>query len=126
MVPMIDVMLVLVIIFIVTAPLLQQAIPIRLPNEKGQPIDVRPKELVISISAAGDFFTNAGPRSKEDIRLELHDLKESDSQAVLKLRADQDVAYKHVAALLAMSQNAGITRVGFISQPTAESSGAAK
>ena len=116
MVPLIDVMLVLLVIFIVTAPLLTQAVKLELPKASSQANDLRPERIEFAIDAAGTLYWNgeAVTRAESQRRLALEGRKPA--QPEINLRADQNVPYRHVAYALADASKAGLTKVGFISE----------
>ncbi len=117
MVPLIDVMLVLLVIFIVTAPLLTQAVKLELPKVSSQVNDLRPDKIDFAIDASGTLFWNgeAVPRSVVQERFAIEGRKEV--QPEVHLRADQAVAYRFVAQTLADASKAGLHKIGFISEP---------
>ena len=119
MVPLIDVMLVLLVIFIITAPLLTQAVKLELPKASSQVNDLRPEKVEFSIDAAGALYWNGEPvnRAEAGKRFELEGRKQP--QPEIHLRADQAVAYRFVAQTLADASKAGLAKVGFISEPDA-------
>ena len=117
MVPLIDVMLVLLVIFIITAPLLTQAVKLELPKASSQLNDLRPEKVEFSIDATGALYWNGEPvaRAEAGKRFALEGKKLP--QPEIHLRADQAVAYRVVAQTLADAAKAGLTKVGFISEP---------
>jgi biopolymer transport protein ExbD len=117
MVPLIDVMLVLLVIFIVTAPLLTQAVKLELPKATAQANDLRPERIEFAIDAGGALFWNGElvTRSVAQQRLAVEGRKPL--QPEVHLRADQNVAYRYVAQTLADTSQAGLSKVGFISEP---------
>jgi biopolymer transport protein ExbD len=119
MVPLIDVMLVLLVIFIITAPLLTQAVKLELPKANAQVNDLRPEKVEFSIDASGALYWNGEPinRGEAARRFEVEGRKPL--QPEVHLRADQAVAYRFVAQTLADASKAGLTKVGFISDPDA-------
>jgi len=119
MVPLIDVMLVLLVIFIITAPLLTQAVKLELPKASSQVNDLRPEKVEFAIDAAGLLYWNgeAISRTEASQRFALEGKKQP--QPEVHLRADQAVAYRFVAQTLADASKAGLTKVGFISEPDA-------
>ena len=119
MVPLIDVMLVLLVIFIITAPLLTQAVKLELPKASSQVNDLRPEKVEFSIDASGALYWNGETinRAEASRRFELEGKKQP--QPEIHLRADQAVAYRYVAQTLADASKAGLTKVGFISEPDA-------
>ncbi|HET6598512.1 MAG TPA: biopolymer transporter ExbD [Burkholderiaceae bacterium] len=119
MVPLIDVMLVLLVIFIITAPLLTQAVKLELPKASSQVNDLRPDKVDFAIDASGLLYWNgeAVTRAEAERRFQVEGRREP--QPEIHLRADQSVAYRFVAQTLADASQAGLTRVGFISEPEA-------
>ena len=117
MVPLIDVMLVLLVIFIITAPLLTQAVKLELPKASSQVNDVRPEKIEFSIDAAGALYWNGEPVTRAEAGKRLAAEGQKPQQPEVHLRADQAVAYRHVAQTLADASKAGLTKVGFISEP---------
>jgi len=117
MVPLIDVMLVLLVIFIVTAPLLTQAVKLELPKASSQANDLRPEKVEFAIDAAGVSYWNGEPVSRAEAQKRFVAEGGRPVQPEIHLKADQDVAYRFVAQALADASKAGLTKVGFISQP---------
>lgn len=123
-VPYIDVMLVLLVIFMATAPLLTQGVSVELPKVDSELIDETKQAdpLVISIDKSGEFYLSVSANQKKSIALDklIIRIKASRSQtpdvAVL-IRGDQDVAYGKVVTLMAELQQAGIENVGLITEP---------
>ena len=117
MIPLIDVMLVLLVIFIITAPLLTHAVKVDLPNASSQPNITRPDNVQLAIDAEGRVYWNgevlerAGWRSRMDAAGRLK------PQPEVHLRADGGVAYRKVAEVMADAAKSGLTRIGFISDP---------
>ena len=117
MTPLIDVMLVLLVIFIITAPLLTHAVKLELPRASAQPNDLRPNKVDIAIDAQGTLHWDGQAVTRSELQ---HKLAEAATQAVqpeLQLRADQNVAYRVVAQTLADASKAGLGRIGFVSEP---------
>jgi biopolymer transport protein ExbD len=119
MVPLIDVMLVLLVIFIITAPLLTQAVKLELPKADAQANDLRPQRIEFGIDATGALFWNGEPVSRRVAQTRFAVEGRRPLQPEVHLRADQNVAYRHVAQALADASGAGLTKVGFISEPEA-------
>jgi len=119
MVPLIDVMLVLLVIFIITAPLLTQAVKLELPKASSQVNDLRPEKVEFSIDAAGLLYWNGEAISRAEARQRFELEGRKQPQPEIHLRADQAVAYRHVAQTLADASKAGLSKVGFISEPDA-------
>ena len=123
-VPYIDVMLVLLIIFMVTAPLLTQGIEVDLPEAGAEPIDSEPNEIpiVLSVDRDGNLYINIGDdedvpqRSQEIIARTAAVLRNRPDDPVL-VKADQDVPYGNVVGAMVLLQQAGADKVGFVTDP---------
>ncbi len=116
MVPLIDVMLVLLVIFIVTAPLLTQAVKLELPKASSQANDLRSARVEFAIDAAGLRYWNGEPVSRAEAQERFAAEGRKPVQPEIHLKADQAVAYRNVAQTLADASKAGLTKVGFISE----------
>ncbi len=117
MVPLIDVMLVLLVIFIVTAPLLTHSVKLQLPQATSQENLPVPDKIEFAIDAEGQRFWNGERVSREEAALRFQAEGLKPVQPEIHLRADQDVPYRHVAQTLADATKAGLSKVGFVSQP---------
>ena len=118
MVPLIDVVLVLLVIFIVTAPLMTHAVKLDLPKAVSQADIQKPEKIEFSIDATGNLFWNGQPLSREDARAKFAEAGQKRPQPEVYLRADQGVAYRFVAETLADASKAGLSKVAFVSDPT--------
>ncbi|MFO1339206.1 MAG: biopolymer transporter ExbD [Burkholderiaceae bacterium] len=119
MVPLIDVMLVLLVIFIVTAPLLTHAVKLDLPQVSSQPNPPQPDKIEFAIDAQGQRYWNGEPVSRTDAAQRFAAAGRLQPAPELHLRADQAVAYRAVAETLADAARAGLRKIGFVSQPEA-------
>ena len=119
MVPLIDVMLVLLVIFIITAPLLTQAVKLQLPQASSHVNDLRPEKIEFAIDAVGALYWNGAAVSRAEARQRFALEGKKPQQPEVHLRADQNVAYRFVAQTLADASKAGLSKVGFISEPEA-------
>ena len=117
MVPLIDVMLVLLVIFIITAPLLTQAVKLELPKANSQVNDLRPEKIEFAIDAAGTLYWNGEVVTRAEAGKRFESEGKKTPQPEVHLRADQAVAYRFVAQTLADASKAGLTKVGFVSDP---------
>jgi biopolymer transport protein ExbD len=117
MVPLIDVMLVLLVIFIVTAPLLTHAVKLQLPQATSQVQPPVPDRIELAIDAQGQRYWNGERISREDAAARFLAEGVKPVPPDIQLRADQDVPYRHVAQTLADASKAGLGRIGFVSQP---------
>jgi len=119
MVPLIDVMLVLLVIFIVTAPLLTQAVKLDLPKASSQPNQAKAEKIEFAIDAQGALFWNGEPVDRAQAASRFAAESQKQPQPEVHLRADQNVAYRYIAQTLADASKAGLSKVGFISEPEA-------
>src|SRR5262245_26270256 len=117
MVPLIDVMLVLLVIFIVTAPLLTHAVKLDLPKATTQPNILKPEKIEFAIDAAGALYWNGEMVTRDEAASRFKAQGQKQPQPEIHLRADQNVAYRLVAQTLADASKAGLTKVGFVSEP---------
>ena len=117
MIPLIDVMLVLLVIFIITAPLLTHAVKIDLPKAVSTPNLTKPENIQLAINDAGTVFWNGEPVDRQELRERLAAAGRQQPQPEVHIRADQAARYRWVAEVLADSAAAGLTRIGFVSDP---------
>jgi biopolymer transport protein TolR len=120
--PLVDVMLVLLVIFILTAPLLTSAIRLDLPQSKASQAGEAPVSISLSLSSAGDIFLNDKPVTLEALPNELQRVAIQKPEVEVQLRADQAVPYGQVLNLMGLAQQAGLTRIGFVTAPGATQS----
>jgi len=118
MVPLIDVVLVLLVIFIVTAPLLTHAVKLDLPKASSQADIQKPDKIEFAIDAAGALFWNGERITRENAAAKFAEAGQKRPQPEVYLRADQGVAYRYVAETLADASKAGLSKVAFVSEPT--------
>ena len=116
MVPLIDVMLVLLVIFIITAPLLTQAVKLELPKATSQVNDLKPQKIEFAIDATGALYWNGETLTRAQAQERFAAEGRKPAQPEVHLRADQGVAYRYVAQTLADASKAGLTKIGFISE----------
>ena len=119
MVPLIDVMLVLLVIFIITAPLLTNAVKLELPKASSQVNPVVADKIEFAIDGRGSLFWNGELVTRAEAAKRFAEASKKRPQPEVHLRADQAVAYRVVAQTLADTSKAGLTKVGFISEPEA-------
>jgi biopolymer transport protein ExbD len=115
--PLVDVMLVLLVIFIITAPLLTHAVKIDLPQATSQPIEDKPEVISIAINDAGQLFWNDVPLVEGELSQKLLQVADKKPQPELQIRADKGTRYQVLATVMADAQNAGVTKLGFVSEP---------
>jgi len=116
--PLVDVMLVLLIIFLITIPVVTHSVPVALPNEVNQPTQTRPDNIVIAIDKTGRVYWNNAIMSDRAALLAALKARASDQpQPEVHIRADKDVAYEFVGRVIVDCQRAGIAKIAFITQP---------
>ncbi len=119
--PLVDVMLVLLIIFMVTAPLIQQGVEVKLPEAKAEPVKAEEEKLILSVRADKSIWLGAG---NDPARLSLAELEDKLRANVrvardheLYLMADRSLPYGYVVEIMAAVQRAGVTNLGMITNP---------
>ena len=121
--PLVDVMLVLLIIFMVTAPMLQEGVSVELPSAKGEPIEKtqQPDEIVISVSGAESIFVNEKAVTEEQLASTVLEATKDRPNKDVFLRADKTVPYGVVVRIMASLKAAGVSNLGMITTPQEES-----
>jgi biopolymer transport protein TolR len=115
--PLVDVMLVLVVIFIITAPLLASSIRLDLPGtDAARPTDA-PRFVTVALDAQGKLFLNDKPVTAAELAAKLADSGRQNPDTEVQLRADQSVPYGRIVEVMGAAQKAGLNRIGFIAQP---------
>ena len=117
MIPLIDVMLVLLIIFIITAPLLTHAIKLDLPQATSQPSPPQADTIQLSIQADGTVYWNTEAVDADTWRARMAAAAQQTPQPEIHLRADGELAYRHVARIMADASRAGLVKLGFVTDP---------
>ncbi|MCM5572202.1 biopolymer transporter ExbD [Burkholderiaceae bacterium FT117] len=117
--PLVDVMLVLLVIFIITAPLLTHAIRLDLPRAEAPPAAEKPETIALSIDAAGGLYWNNDPLDGiATLSARLADAATRTPPPELHLRADRDTRYQRIAEVMSAARSAGVTNIGFVTDPT--------
>jgi biopolymer transport protein TolR len=125
MTPLIDVMLVLLVIFIITAPLMSSSLRLDLPKAEGARASETPVFIAVSLDADGKLFVADQPVTADELREQAERAAGRDPATEVQLRADEKVSYGRVAELIGLLQQAGLSRVGFITGgPAGAASGA--
>lgn len=119
MVPLIDVMLVLLVIFIITAPLLTHSVKIDLPKASSNPNITKPEHVQLGIRQDGRLFWNGELTEKADLRKRMSQSAALNPQPEIHIRADRLVPYENVARVMSMASKAGLNRIGFVTDPSA-------
>lgn len=119
--PLVDVVLVLLIIFMVTAPMLSMGIDVDLPRVKSKVIDVNEEKLVLSISKDKEIFINRTKISKDDLKVKLENIFTARIDKEIFLRADKSVAYGFVVEVMSEIRKAGVDKLGMVTETPEES-----
>lgn len=117
MVPLIDVMLVLLVIFIVAAPLMTHAVRVELPKASSTPEDNKPEVVHLTVDAAGNVYWNDIKVDEAAWRASMAQAAAKPTRPELRIRADGSIAYRHVAGLMADAARAGLDKIGFVTEP---------
>lgn len=117
MVPLIDVMLVLLVIFIIAAPLMTHAVKVELPKASSTPENSKPEVVRLTIDAAGAVYWNDRKVDEDAWLASMAEAAKQPTQPELHIRADGSVAYRKVAELMSNAASAGLTRIGFVTEP---------
>lgn len=112
--PLVDVMLVLLIIFIVCAPLMTQTITVNLPKAVGEATDVKPEIISLAVDAEGKITWNEQVMSQEEVAAKMKEEGVKDPQPELHLIADKDARYENVAQVMGIAREAGMKKMGFV------------
>ena len=116
--PLVDVMLVLLIIFLITIPVITQTTPVELPKERNLPTQTKPENIVLSVTKDGDVYWNeARVPDQESLVSRLKKSAVLDPQPEVHIRGDKDGRYEFVGKVVVACQRAGIVKVGFITEP---------
>src|SRR5918999_3231133 len=118
--PLVDVMLVLLVIFMVTAPIIQQGVQVNLPQAKAGAIPGTEELLVVTIAKDGKIYLNDNPMSPGELGQKLRAIRKLQADKQVYLRADQDVKYGVVMKTIAEIKQAGIERLGMVTRPPGE------
>jgi biopolymer transport protein ExbD len=115
--PMVDVMLVLLVIFIITAPLFTHAIKLELPSASSAPSPEKPETITLAINAEGKLFWDNAPVAMDELPARFVTASGKKPLPDLKLRADRGTRYEVIAQIMAAAQNNGMTKIGFVTDP---------
>jgi len=118
--PLVDVMLVLLIIFLITIPVVTQTVPVELPKDRSQVRVTKPENINIAVAANGKVYWNEREISNQEALVnELKAVAVLDPQPEVQIRGDANAAYEHVGKVVVAGQRAGIIKLGFITEPPA-------
>ena len=115
--PLVDVMLVLLIIFIITVPMLHHAVKIDLPRATNQANDVKPETIALSIDAQGGIYWNETAIPRETLLGRFSEAARQNPQPELHIHADRKTLYEAVAEVMSDAQVSGLGRIGFVTEP---------
>ena len=119
--PLVDVMLVLLVIFMVTAPIIQQGVAVELPKTRAAALSGNEDPLVVGIAKNGTVYLNDNPIALAELRAKLVAVNQAKPDHPVLLRADRTVPYGDVVAVIAAIKEAGISRLGMVTEPPADS-----
>jgi biopolymer transport protein ExbD len=119
MTPLVDVMLVLLIIFIITVPVMKHAVNIDLPRATNQPQDAKPETIRLSVDGSGTYYWNESVIADAELPNRLRTEAAREPQPELHIRGDKSVRYERVAQVMAAAQQSGLRKIGFITEPAA-------
>ena len=118
MTPLVDVMLVLLIIFIITVPVMKHAVNIDLPRAVNQPQDAKPETIRLSVDAQGTYYWNETRIEDAELERQLQTAAARTPQPELHIRGDRAVRYERVALVMSAAKRAGLHKIGFVTDPT--------
>ena len=117
--PLVDVMLVLLIIFLITIPVVIRSVPLELPKERNLPTQTKPENIVIAVDKDGNVFWNNQPTDDRKLLAQLKEIAVKIPQPEVHIRGDKDGRYEFVGRVVYACQRAGILKIGFITEPPA-------
>jgi biopolymer transport protein ExbD len=116
--PLVDVMLVLLIIFLITIPVVRLSVAVELPKEENLPTVTKPENVLLSVSREGDVYWNMiAIKDSDDLLLRLKSVSVLDPQPEVHIRGDLEARYEAVGQVVFACQRAGIVKIGFITEP---------
>ena len=119
MTPLIDVMLVLLVIFIITAPLMSSSLRLDLPKTAGANVGAAPAFVSVAVNPAGQLFWGDEAVSDADLQARVRQTAQRNPATELQLRADKSVPYGRIAELIGLVQDGGLSRIGFVTETAA-------
>ncbi|WP_066343030.1 ExbD/TolR family protein [Azohydromonas lata] len=117
--PLVDVMLVLLIIFLITVPVVTASIKLELPKERNQPTQTKPENVVLAVARDGGIFWGLEPLDIDALQARLRVVAAKDEQPEIHIRGDMAARYESVGRVVAACQKVGIRKIGFITEPPA-------
>ncbi|MFM0528696.1 biopolymer transporter ExbD [Paraburkholderia strydomiana] len=117
MTPLVDVMLVLLIVFMVTIPVIRHAVKIDLPHANSQKEETKPAQVTVAVDADGNVLWNDKKVDEAELSAKIAEAAQANPQPELHLDADRKVPYEKVAQVMSAAQAGGLTKIGFVTQP---------
>lgn len=117
MVPLIDIMLVLLIIFIITVPVIKHAVNVELPQASSDPEQVEPETISLSIDRDGQYYLDTTAVSDDELRERLAQEAQKDEPPSLHISGDRDVRYERIAQAMSIARETGLQKIGFVTSP---------
>jgi biopolymer transport protein ExbD len=117
MTPLVDVMLVLLIIFIITVPVMKHAVNIDLPRATSEPEQTKPQNIVFTVAADGRYFWNEQAIDDTELHPRLATEARKEPQPELHIRGDKAARYERVAIAMSAAREAGVRKIGFVTEP---------
>ncbi|MFM0696853.1 biopolymer transporter ExbD [Paraburkholderia graminis] len=117
MTPLVDVMLVLLIVFMVTIPVIRHAVKIDLPHASSQKEDTKPAQVTVAVDADGNILWNDKKVDEAQLSAKIAEAAQANPPPELHLDADRKVPYEKVAQVMSAAQAGGLTKIGFVTQP---------
>ena len=115
--PLVDVMLVLLIIFMVTAPMMMQGVDVNLPQTKAQSIKTKEDPLILTVNKKGEIFLEESAMKLEELGPKIETIFKYRREKEVILRADKDIPYGFVIKVMAEAKRAGVTKLGMVTEP---------
>jgi len=118
--PLVDVMLVLLIIFLITIPVVTRTVPVALPKEVNRPREAKPEDIQLAVTRGGEVYWNQERIAGQEALVQrFKDIAEREPQPGVQIRGDEASPYEHVGRVVLAAQRAGIVKLGFITEPPA-------
>ncbi len=118
--PLVDVMLVLLIIFMLTAPMMTQGVDVNLPQTTARPLQQDEEPIIVTVTKKGEIFVDRTRGDQAKLRDQLVDLAQRNTNRTILLKADKDVPYGLVVAVMADIKGAGFDKLGMVTEPRTE------
>lgn len=119
-IPLVDVMLVLLVIFIITAPVITHSVELDLPQATSEPVDELPDSVTLSLDGEGDIYWNNDRVSLDHLPARLRETVQEQPDVAIYLRADRETRYERLARVMAEVRQSGVSRMAFVSEPEGE------